>query len=238
MFIAAAIGNLFLFVTVSVLKINSGKTEDVSSFTAKPGHEMLFPNVTEKYDSWATWLSASFRALRVNCMCNDKQVLGDINRDGYKVYCPDMVPKEGCLVYSLGSNGNFDFENAVHERYPQCEIHTFDQLDFRAPDFVRFHRVRFGPDRTISQVQEELGHKDKRIALFKIDIEGAEWSLLQDIFSPSFDQIEMEIHNPTVALLKKLQSYASQHFCLADVNPNVISLTAAELLFVNEKRKK
>ena len=49
--------------------------------------------------------------------------------DGPKWVCdPHRIKSQPeCLVYSVGSNGNFMFEEAVHETIgSHCEIHTFD----------------------------------------------------------------------------------------------------------------
>ena len=38
---------------------------------------------------------------------------------------PDRFQND-CLVFSFGSNANFDFERAIKEMVPQCEIHILD----------------------------------------------------------------------------------------------------------------
>ncbi len=55
-----------------------------------------------------------------------------------------------CIVYSFGSNLQFDFESAIHRHAPQCEIHIFDPTvsprDDRppVPEFVTYHYVGLG----------------------------------------------------------------------------------------------
>ncbi|CAF4603523.1 unnamed protein product, partial [Rotaria sp. Silwood2] len=49
------------------------------------------------------------------------------------------------LVYSLGSNGDFSFEQAIKRLFPNAEIHTFDMGLFQCPPNVcSFHQVRLG----------------------------------------------------------------------------------------------
>jgi hypothetical protein len=56
--------------------------------------------------------------------------------DGHKFVCdPDRFQND-CLVYSFGSNKNFDFERAINELAPQCEIHIFDPDNYEA-DMLR-----------------------------------------------------------------------------------------------------
>jgi hypothetical protein len=74
----------------------------------------------------------------LNCLLED--MLGNMG-DGHKWACnPSRIERQSqerikqgeppCLVYSIGSNGLFDFERDVQQRMPSCEIHTFDFTDF------------------------------------------------------------------------------------------------------------
>ena len=38
----------------------------------------------------------------------------------------EILSKDPCWVFSLGSNGQTDFEEAVRSRYPHCNIHIYD----------------------------------------------------------------------------------------------------------------
>merc|ERR1719272_83992 len=47
--------------------------------------------------------------------------------DPYKLRKQDGKPAPPCLVYSVGSNGQADFEQAIHDdNSSACEVHTFD----------------------------------------------------------------------------------------------------------------
>ncbi|KAL3938504.1 MAG: hypothetical protein SGBAC_006602 [Bacillariaceae sp.] len=133
--------------------------------------------------------------------------------------------KKKCLVYSVGSEGNFMFENAVkNEIGKHCEIHTFDPelqgtpYGHLAPAGVNYHNWGFRSDeedhrtqaslfrnankatgnfKTMKQTIEELGHMGKEIDIFKIDCEGCEWTTFRGWFNSgaTLRQILVEVHN-------------------------------------------
>ena len=112
-----------------------------------------------------------------------------------------IVPKneDKCIVYSLGSNNQWEFELDVLEKTP-CEVHTFDCTGrfsrYQVPQNPRltFHHVcltayprdpsappakknMVGKSWTLLEMQQKLGHK--RIDLLKIDVEGSEIGLFR-----------------------------------------------------------
>ena len=101
--------------------------------------------------------------------------------DGGKWLCIDMLQEEGCVVFSLGSNGQYDLELDLLARTP-CHVYTFDcTYDGESQDPRRHTYIkkcigtqeREGTDKrfvTLSNAARELG-VDK-ITLLKIDIEG------------------------------------------------------------------
>ena len=119
------------------------------------------------------------------------------------------LQQKGCVVYSIGGNDWWQFELGLLESTP-CEIHTSDCTGpisrFHKPNSSRihFHHVcvgtEFQPKRaqcdvtntpcgefwTLHQMQQRLGHS--RIDLFKMDIEGWEWNLIEswaDVYTSS-----------------------------------------------------
>jgi len=118
--------------------------------------------------------------------------------------------KEKCLVYSVGSNGDFSFEESVlSEISKDCEVHTFDPMKagtWKAPEGVKYHSVALGessPAKPLAQIVKELGHVGRKIDLFKIDCEGCEWDTFKNWFGSGVDirQIQVELHwkaNPEV----------------------------------------
>jgi len=108
-------------------------------------------------------------------------------------------PSQRCLVYSIGSNGNYRFEDALYElavasgKEP-CEIHVFDPGNYDRDDLqsknVYYHKwgltgsgdidspiVPRGATEMYSfqQIRRKLGHVNRTIDVFKIDCEGCEW---------------------------------------------------------------
>jgi len=134
-----------------------------------------------------------------------------------------------CVVYSIGGNNHWEFETDILEKTP-CQVHTFDCTGptsrFQKPNNERlhFHHVCLGTQHedappkfkcggrttkcgetwTLLEMQQYLKHD--RIDLFKIDIEGFEWNLLEswpelgDAASASIVlpmQILIEVHYQT-----------------------------------------
>jgi len=58
-----------------------------------------------------------------------------------------VLPRQpACLVVSVGSNGDYRFEDAVHALAPACEVHTIDgtltaKQAERAPGYITLHRA-------------------------------------------------------------------------------------------------
>lgn len=124
------------------------------------------------------------------------------NIDGGKYACNlDYMPKP-CLVYSIGSEGNYFFEEEMVKF--GCEVHTFDcfgDYGTNAPLGVTFHKWCAGgedqsPYYTIPTMMKMLGHD--RIDFLKMDIESAEYQALPTLESlPKSKrpvQIACEIH--------------------------------------------
>ena len=117
--------------------------------------------------------------------------------------------KESCLVYSIGSNNNFMFEEAVLEEIsPDCEIHTFDHTvgpaPSKKPTKVLFHPWALGKaagpaGRSMPEIVRELGHSGKVIDILKIDCEGCEWTTYKEWFGEDvyIRQLQVELHKGT-----------------------------------------
>ena len=148
----------------------------------KHTHDRFFP-----FDPMATSLSKS--CLGGNCRSDRSKIAFGI----------DQLKQKGCIVYSIGSNNFFEFEQDTLKNTP-CEVHTFDCTGrkdrFRnIPDHERMHfhhvclgdKFEIGPARckggenkcgdtwTLLEIQRNLKHT--QIDLFKMDIEGFEWDL-------------------------------------------------------------
>ena len=114
--------------------------------------------------------------------------------DGGKWVCDphrltQKASKEGCLVYSIGSNGDSSFETSIRDSISSsCEIHTFDMNPWRhytaqtMPNFMNFHVLKIGmkpPAKSIPQLVKDLKHSGRTIDTFKIDCEGCEIDTFQ-----------------------------------------------------------
>ena len=131
--------------------------------------------------------------------------------------------KPGCIIYSIGSEGDFAFEEGIYKMLGNaCEIHTFDFTDYsdKIPTGlpVHFHAWGLKPSyietmgashgefgqkttsdtggvfKTLQQTVNELGHAGMPIDLFKIDCEGCEWSTYKDWLEVDIRQILLEVH--------------------------------------------
>jgi len=111
-----------------------------------------------------------------------------------------QVPK--CVVYSMGSNGQHDFEDDIMYN-TQCEIHTFDMGDFSHVfngTRVHYHQSKIGDGtgdtKSISQWMKELGHD--HIDVLKTDIEMAEYDAYPELSKqnpqPWIGQVLVEWH--------------------------------------------
>lgn len=139
--------------------------------------------------------------------------------DGGKWICdPHRVNKPGCLVYSIGSNNKFDFELAVQNTMPHCEVHIFDFDDYSSSmkkwglvnasyhawglkgndDSINVKGAnRHKTFKSIKQTVTELGHVGRMVDIFKIDCEGCEWNSYTDWFDDAgidLRQILVETH--------------------------------------------
>lgn len=135
--------------------------------------------------------------------CSTEMRLGP-GGDGGKWVCnPHSLLGKPCLVYSVGSENDFRFEEAVHALLPHCEIHTFDPTigpnPSARPEYVHFHPWGLGSggqDRlTLDAVVRRLAHQGRTIDIFKIDCEGCEFE--HDFWNTDavlLRQIQLEIH--------------------------------------------
>jgi hypothetical protein len=155
--------------------------------------------------------------------CRHEVMVGPME-DGHKWICdPHRLERihndrkkekgEGCLIYSIGCNGVFTFEEAILEIMPFCEIVLVDPKDYSASipaaikDRVTYHtngldasdpglqQNKFG-NITISlpELMEKNGHTGRTIDIFKIDCEGCEWVTYLDLLKADLRQIQIEVH--------------------------------------------
>jgi hypothetical protein len=156
---------------------------------------------------------------------------------------------EKCLVYSVGSNGDFSFETALQHRLGNgklCEVHIFDMGDFESemPRDLNMHYHRWGlkmhaagktsskyplrPGKqyySLAETVKLLGHENHRaIDIFKIDCEGCEWKTFQDWLEPSIpmiQQILVETHNDPPAAVPFFNELMNNGYVMFHKEPNI-----------------
>lgn len=120
-----------------------------------------------------------------------------------------------CLIYSVGSEGDFSFEKGLYKilegstSKSSCEIHVFDPKDYSSSvpsdirSMIHFHNWGIVDEasssekfKTLEQTVNILGHKGRILDIFKIDCEHCEWKTFTDWFSVDLDmrQILVEVH--------------------------------------------
>ena len=115
--------------------------------------------------------------------------------DGGKFLCdlPALAALgEPCVVYSLGSNGQFDFEEAMVKHTP-CEVHTFDctlgNVELSVPTHPRIHFHALcageggGDPRYLPLAALAALFNHSRVHLLKMDIEGFEFRVVESMFA-------------------------------------------------------
>ena len=140
---------------------------------------------------------------------------------------PESGKSRGCLIYSVGSDNDFSFEESVREEIsPACEVHTFDPSIGAAPSnqpqWVAFHpwgvssssgavagtahdgernaAMRTGVFMTLTEISAALGHSEREIDVLKIDCESCEWGAFETWFgpgAPTIRQVLIELHEGT-----------------------------------------
>ena len=177
--------------------------------------------------------------------CDDEKRVGpkDINvGDGPKFVCaPELVKDQGdCLIYSIGSNYDFSFEQGMRRHGPNCQFHTFDgTLNLTTQSLpagleeqsIHFHNwnvdLQSGTNekgwisKTINDILSALGHEGKRIDVFKIDCEGCEYGVMPQVLDLvqsgliRIDQVQIEIHGTDAAKVQSLfQSFRAAGYAV------------------------
>ncbi|XP_015918887.1 probable methyltransferase-like protein 24 [Parasteatoda tepidariorum] len=179
--------------------------------------------------------------------CQTIQILGgkkgrNKKFDGDKVICLEPGPGlgEDCIVYSFGISNDWSFDESIHDKFG-CQVYSFDPSmgieDHDHTKDIHFFNMGVGEFdgkinvgdqmwnmRTLDTIIHQLGHKNRTIDVLKLDIEGAEYVVLEDILSKGLlnhvNHLCMEIHLPdnpywtrVLKLLKRIEEEAGlRHF--------------------------
>lgn len=143
-----------------------------------------------------------------NFNCPHQERIGSKVHEGSKFVCnADRLVHENkpdCLIYSIGSAGDFKFEDAIAQMHKgKCEIHVFDPANWERKGDVENKNIHYhvwgfvstydkesksvvwpkgrgGGFKTFPDTLKELGHENRTIDIFKIDCEGCEYSTHKD----------------------------------------------------------
>jgi len=145
--------------------------------------------------------------------CPDIELVGNFH-DGVKWVCGLRGMRKGCIVYSFGSNGDDQFESDILKK-TSCEVFTFDptmsseQEKMLSPsvhkNFLGIGLAEYNGVMEIGGIEREVRNlrtimkdlKHERIDILKVDIEGAEYDVFEELLSSGFldvDQILVEVH--------------------------------------------
>lgn len=185
--------------------------------------------------------------------CPQLRLLGEGDEEK-RICWNEDVSKEGCVVFSVGSNNQWTFEETVVAKTP-CVIHTFDcTVAYPNPptsvkDRVTFHKLcvggKDGPRKdmvTYRGLVEAAGGKGP--SYLKFDAEGFEYetfaAFFQDAKSSEMpQQIALEVHFQSAFFdldEKALLAFSNMLFIkggyvIVHRRDNVDAYTASELLF-------
>mmetsp|Transcript_16858 Transcript_16858/g.19413 ORF Transcript_16858/g.19413 Transcript_16858/m.19413 type:complete len:270 (-) Transcript_16858:18-827(-) len=183
--------------------------------------------------------------------CNFEDFVGP-GGDGGKWVCdPHRVNKPGCLVYSIGSNGKFEFEKFIESGLEHCEIHIFDFTNYThtmidlwqlersyyhvwglgandGKNNVRNFKARKFVFKSFRETVQELGHTGRMIDLFKIDCEGCEWDTytnwldIEESGIKGIRQILVETHaTPVAKTTKFFDALYNDGYVIFHKEPNI-----------------
>ncbi|XP_048236394.1 probable methyltransferase-like protein 24 [Haliotis rufescens] len=130
----------------------------------------------------------------------------NISKAGIYAVCqdPPYTVKPPCIAYSFGVYTEWEFDETMG--FMGCETHSFDPSvkwdDHIHKGVVHFHKMGIGAEdtddyrpvpgmyvrkpqvwkmRTLPSIMKMLGHQDKVIDVLKVDVEGFEWFMLQQL---------------------------------------------------------
>jgi hypothetical protein len=171
-----------------------------------------------------------------NFHCSHAQRVGKMGVGG-KWVCDlfRLKSRSDCLIYSTGSEGEFSFEIQMKQFLPNCEIHTFDMSLYKCPnDVCIFHQIILGNgifpqgSKTWQMIIEELGHKNRLIDLFQINIEGFVYNFIPSIFKLSNNsfprQILVEMHSNNIPSTREfLELLRRNNYVIFNKEPNLVT---------------
>jgi len=174
-------------------------------------------------------------------VCQHERRIGKLGDGGKWICDPHRISmQDSCLVYSVGSNNDFSFEEYVlKEIGSHCEIHTFDFGNYSEgakKAGVHYHQVGLGLDqppkyKSLSTIVNELGHEGRTVDIFKIDCEGCEWTTAAKWFEANITlrQIQVELHGADIQETPKFFDLMyKNNYVITHKEPNIVAGKAIE----------
>ena len=172
----------------------------------------------------------------LTCELEDRDRIGD----GPKWICGLKLLKHDhcCIVYSIGSCGEYSFKSAVRKVAPNCEIHIYDHTVSRLQVRIAWdkynstlHLIGLGQETkgklmTLEDMMKANHHFGSPINIFKVDVEGAEYESFVPIFDMlqsghlHIDQILIEMHQTTTDLHAYLRKFKDSRFLMSHKERN------------------
>jgi hypothetical protein len=133
-----------------------------------------------------------------------------------------LLDRKDCLVYSIGSEGKYEFEDSLIALLgsTHCEIHVFGPGPYARPGDAQKNNIHYhqwglkssydvaynalvtrnarggaAPDLlSFQETVQRLGHQGRTLDILKIDCEKCEWANYKDWISRDIRQILIETH--------------------------------------------
>ena len=203
--------------------------------------------------------SSIYQILKPKTILGKNKIRIGSNKDGGYVLLNDFENIK--FAYSFGINNEISFDKDLADRHIDIFMydHTIENLPFQNK---RFHWKKIGltekigkenNKKTLRELIEENGHTNEKNMILKIDIEGEEWNVFQDIRTDilnKFKYIIAEFHfineskNDYLKILKKINT-SHQIFHLHCNNggdliyfENNIICSALEISFIIKENNK
>ncbi|TKR59824.1 hypothetical protein L596_029440 [Steinernema carpocapsae] len=165
--------------------------------------------------------------------------------DGGKWVCSPHMVRKPCAIYSLGISNEYSFEDQIYEQ-TKCGIHGFDKDEMKPETVEAYKRMNatIMPALIAKETNVTARHYSfadiikmydhSRIDILKIDIEGAEYEVSNQIVSVPICQILIEMHGEAKKMMSLLEKFSKSGFYLFHHEINGAYISACEYSLIHE----